>query len=241
MKTRTVLRSLMACRGCGSVFMGVVNSGNPSQFCSDRCRERNRPWRPNDRGRCRRCGEKSGLSKFCSPCLSARAQERAVAAKARKAAKRLAVVANRTRPCQQCGALFTSKSALALYCSGVCKGRHHHPIAQWEGRECVECGASFLPRSKSHTHCTSRCTKRPSKIHAKRIAKWRTLIGERDNWTCYLCSTPIRLDVGAPHPLAYSVDHVVPLSAGGRDALDNLRCAHLRCNIEKADDLIWVA
>jgi len=47
-----------------------------------------------------------------------------------------------------------------------------------------------------------------------------------------------------PHPLSPSVDHVIPVSAGGSDRDDNLRAAHWGCNKAKGDQLpgveVWV-
>lgn len=52
---------------------------------------------------------------------------------------------------------------------------------------------------------------------------------------CWLCGEPIRYDItGRPagrHPDAFTLDHIVPISRGGR-LLDpaNARSAHRRCN-----------
>jgi 5-methylcytosine-specific restriction endonuclease McrA len=34
-----------------------------------------------------------------------------------------------------------------------------------------------------------------------------------------------------------SVDHIVPLSRGGRDAPDNMQIAHKECNVRKGDKI----
>jgi len=43
----------------------------------------------------------------------------------------------------------------------------------------------------------------------------------------------LRTDVPPTHPLAFVVDHVVPLALGGSDEILNLRPAHSRCNLRK--------
>ena len=55
---------------------------------------------------------------------------------------------------------------------------------------------------------------------------------------CHICEEPIDLD--APRQVGkegwergYHVDHVIPLSKGGTDTLDNVRPAHGQCNIVK--------
>ena len=61
---------------------------------------------------------------------------------------------------------------------------------------------------------------------------------------CALCGDEIdytlRFDVnpdGAriPHPLSFTVDHIVPLNKGGADTLENKQAAHWLCNRLKSD------
>jgi len=55
----------------------------------------------------------------------------------------------------------------------------------------------------------------------------------RDQWMCHLCDVPIPTDARWPHPLSASMDHVTPLSRGGAHTYDNIKSAHLTCNISK--------
>jgi 5-methylcytosine-specific restriction endonuclease McrA len=41
-----------------------------------------------------------------------------------------------------------------------------------------------------------------------------------------------------PHPLSFVVDHIVPLSKGGTDTLDNKAASHRSCNAAKAARLV---
>lgn len=52
---------------------------------------------------------------------------------------------------------------------------------------------------------------------------------------CHICGKVI--DYTLPHldPMAYVVDHIVPLAAGGPDALANKAAAHRACNRAKGD------
>lgn len=52
---------------------------------------------------------------------------------------------------------------------------------------------------------------------------------------CHLCGRPIDLTVRYPDPEAFTVDHVVPTSLGGSDALETLRPAHNRCNRQRSN------
>lgn len=40
---------------------------------------------------------------------------------------------------------------------------------------------------------------------------------------------------GIWNPEAFEADHIVPLSKGGRDAVENMRAAHGRCNRAKGN------
>lgn len=56
---------------------------------------------------------------------------------------------------------------------------------------------------------------------------------ERDGWTCYLCRLATDPHASPFSPTSPTVDHVVPLSAGGVHAMANARTACLGCNSAK--------
>jgi hypothetical protein len=61
-------------------------------------------------------------------------------------------------------------------------------------------------------------------------------IGDRDGWLCGICqdiARPVDPDPDAPRALSPSIDHIVPVSAGGRHARSNVRITHLWCNVER--------
>ncbi|WP_216892076.1 HNH endonuclease [Nocardia alni] len=62
----------------------------------------------------------------------------------------------------------------------------------------------------------------------------RTMIKERDNYTCRYCSISL---VAEPH-LLLEVDHIVPVSRGGLTAPDNLQTLCWRCNRTKSNKII---
>ncbi|MEU0691432.1 HNH endonuclease [Streptomyces uncialis] len=62
----------------------------------------------------------------------------------------------------------------------------------------------------------------------RRLVAWQRAFG----LPCWICGHNIPTSVdGQRHPLAFTLDHLVPLSRGG-DLLDpaNARSAHRRCN-----------
>lgn len=71
--------------------------------------------------------------------------------------------------------------------------------------------------------------KRQTKFSSNRWNR-KHLVNKYGN-ICHICKKPIEdmKDV--------TVDHVIPLSKGGMDTLDNMRPAHETCNQEKADEV----
>lgn len=60
----------------------------------------------------------------------------------------------------------------------------------------------------------------------------------RDGWICQLCGTPVDKAAKPRAPLAPSLDHIVPLSRGGRHEVGNLAAACFPCNCSKNDRLL---
>ena len=66
--------------------------------------------------------------------------------------------------------------------------------------------------------------------HRKQIAR-----GKPD---CGICHEPIDYTI-TDHldPMAYVVDHIIPLNKGGTDTIDNKTAAHRSCNRSKSDHM----
>lgn len=56
---------------------------------------------------------------------------------------------------------------------------------------------------------------------------------ERDGWVCGLCGEPIERSLAWPDPASVSLDHVLPLAAGGEHSRANTQAAHWICNVRK--------
>lgn len=55
------------------------------------------------------------------------------------------------------------------------------------------------------------------------------------DWHCYLCKTPIDPRRRCPDWRAATIEHIVPIGAGGTHTWDNVVPAHYKCNMDKAD------
>lgn len=67
--------------------------------------------------------------------------------------------------------------------------------------------------------------------HKKLPKSWRGVVAERDGGECWLCGKALDVERA-------TLDHVLPRSMGGQDALDNLRLAHFRCNVRRSSDVL---
>ena len=53
--------------------------------------------------------------------------------------------------------------------------------------------------------------------------------------SCKLCGECVLFNRSRPHPLSPSVDHIIPISRGGENTIENVQLAHLRCNKVKGN------
>ena len=70
--------------------------------------------------------------------------------------------------------------------------------------------------------------------------KHRTTIA-RNQPPCAICGQPIDYTLPHDNPMAYVVDHILPLSAGGPDTIDNRQPAHRVCNRQKSDKVSGIS
>lgn len=92
----------------------------------------------------------------------------------------------------------------------------------------------------SRRYCSKRC--KQAAITERRNARKRKAyvadvnrqaIYERDGWRCHLCGKKVKRHAAAPHPLAPTLDHVIPLARGGTHEPANVATAHFLCNSRK--------
>ena len=156
--------------------------------------------------------------------------------------------------CPECGDMFLGYPN-QVRCSIACanKSRAEDPAviaarraerAYWrrarecpvEFGECVACGRtfSFDPRW-GRTTCSDECSKMMRSNRRRPWRKFASRVYERDGFTCWLCNTETLTEYVMGDPLSPSLDHVVPRSRGGDDAMGNLRTAHMICNAYRRD------
>lgn len=152
-----------------------------------------------------------------------------------------------------CGNIECKKAAKKLRSQNWVKPKPK--LIQYETRECKECGELFSVNSRmSNVYCSKDCRRKAeNRKNDKRIPKAQRVdnislkrLYKRDNGICYICggkcdwnSQAISKN-GNPYPgdLYPVIEHVIPISKGGLDAWDNVRLAHWKCNLDKADGVI---
>lgn len=77
-------------------------------------------------------------------------------------------------------------------------------------------------------------SKRKAKGSRKYPGNWLTECCEEQKWRCHYCGTLLRKK---PHKteahLLATIDHVIPISVGGKNCRTNVVAACIRCNQEK--------
>lgn len=192
----------------------------------------------------------------CKPRLSPAAEARARARRRAVSAERLAGSAKK---CPQCRVEFTPRYTVRqVYCSTACGTKYRVQHRQVDA--CGEDGCGRLVRARGmcgmHYRRWERANgrvrpdpwndRRRAGYHLRRAQKKGAAVGdgflpgevfERDGWVCGLCGEDVPRDAQHPDPMSASVDHVVPLSRGGAHSIENVQCAHLRCNVRKGANM----
>ncbi|MGI8313327.1 HNH endonuclease [Saccharopolyspora hattusasensis] len=57
---------------------------------------------------------------------------------------------------------------------------------------------------------------------------------------CWICGKQINLDLPPNHRMSFTADHIVPLSLGGSNTLDNARPAHRSCNSKRSNRIDYI-
>lgn len=111
--------------------------------------------------------------------------------------------------CRKCAApLRTVGTGARWYCDG-CRD------------EAVAETARELRRDAKHR-------RRARKAGGERV--YRAKVAERDGFRCHICGEKVLMGNAVPHPKAPTLDHLVPLAAGGTHEPGNVRLAHFLCN-----------
>lgn len=134
------------------------------------------------------------------------------------------------------------------------RGAYHRDWARSHPKDntSVECPLARAERAyrKRHPKDTCGASRRWRKAHPQEAAersrrrkalKRGATIGPidieaikiRDKMRCCICGRKVNEKLKHPHPDSLSFDHSHPLSLGGSHSQNNLRVAHLHCNLKR--------
>lgn len=225
-------RRTRQCASCGVTFVAHKWSGKALRgevvegtYCSSVCRA-------------------ATIKKYAS-----RAEKEREHARARS--RRLASLRQEARPfipCVICGDPF-KQHGNKRFCSQSCRLTSSLlpvPKSPIQPRSCLVCSAVFAPAKNPRTAtCSDVCLserRRAQRSVEKATRKNRLAAGQaelvhpllvfrRDGWKCHLCGKKtLASKRGSSHKLAPELDHILPLSRGGRHSYDNVACACRKCN-----------
>lgn len=246
------------CRQCGAPFIFALR-GKPQAFCGKRCgwawwrahsrvrkREAQRLAAPGEQRTCVVCQASfiipfgvSRKPKYCTdPC-----RRKAAAQRARKPIP--------DRLCLGCGAVISAPAGgtKRQYCSQRCGHRARVLARSAPPQPCDYCGGDAGIHGQTlrpRRFCSDRCK---AAVHgAQRRARERHAFVEyvshfaiymRDKGVCALCRRPVDLRLKPPDSMSMTLDHVLPLSRGGKHERGNVQLAHWACNSRKGAKVGW--
>lgn len=225
----------VTCRSCGDVRMARADT-RPGTLCEPCTIDRlfsQQAESSRESSRVNRWGDKG-------------ARRRA------QAERRLAIAAEgfstgkifRAGPCVVCAAptIATGGHRLAKnqLCSVQCRETFLRDSVGGSHFNCLSCGAGFLSVQPAAKFCSAKCARRVNsearrarKREAFAVPVNRKQIFDRDRWVCQLCRKSIDPADRVPHPLAATLDHIIPLASGGTHEPSNCQAAHFICNSRK--------
>lgn len=241
------------CLQCGAEFKNRraldFRKKNPQQtVCSRKCwREYRRALMPV----CSVCGRNhNGTEDKCCDCTRKAKQEKALNKTCQICGKEFVAMSVQTVRCsRECDKENARRKATER------ATMLHNATAR--PTQCKWCGEIFTPEygSKKRVYCSDECGKksgRESMKVAKRKRKYAELaradndcyynpislkrLYDRDGGKCGICGKKVdwslqRSGKQGPHPMCATRDHIIPVSCGGAHTWNNVRLAHMTCNI----------
>lgn len=249
------------CRDCSREYMRQYMADHPEKYykacpkCDGQC--------AINAETCRQCRRKPAFTVTCAQCRAPfetnRVNARCCSAQCKKAYSSRDQYRHKVDPlngtaaeCVWCFVAFDFSSHRPC-CSAVCSSERDRHWLTWKqplschlpqcvdcstvialtanGKRCSDCQVRFDGTRRNHSHARRKRAERngDSDIH------WR-LLGDRDTWRCHLCGERVPKVAGtARNDRGATVDHLLPIAAGGTHTWDNVALAHRKCNLSRGD------
>ncbi len=146
----------------------------------------------------------------------------------------------RSRLCTYCGRVFETFDKILNICS-KCSGGFEMTRRGDEGKWskiCEQCEMGYFSRNPNQRFCGISCSKTYKKKESGETKPEdymvsREIIFKRDGYKCIYCGKSSIEDGVKLH-----LEHIYPISKGGREDLFNLATSCKRCNIKKGTSLL---
>lgn len=116
-------------------------------------------------------------------------------------------------------------------------------------KNCVYCSKEFNAKNVNQKWCKpshkerfrDKVTKRIKEKQLRKLGKTRPdiinkhMIFDRDGYICQICLKPITKNLPPHDWQSATLDHIIPISAGGQHTMDNLQSSHKICNFHKGN------
>lgn len=212
---------------CRSIFYGINKVERACGFC----------------GNVYICNASNNQKLFCSKSCGAKARKNKIKV---------------TRSCLICSESFLTAFDHQRFCSRRCRESNYYLKAYGSSEKpktytstCAWCAESIVKDTPFYhpTHYHRDCAKKAerARYRLKTIKRQGASTGirisvdelaERDGFICYLCNGQVDMTVPRLSPNGATVDHIVPISRGGLDTLENIKLTHWKCNRAKGAKLI---
>ena len=227
------------------------------KYCSPACASRHAADQRRGSYYCEYCGSQRwsdhpSRNRFCSRSCAGKAKS--MAAMLRKQEKKRMHEIEMTCQCDWCGDTFVAVSSTNRFCSSECQysaalqASHDKHVLQFvpEKRFCPQCGMQFTTtlHAQSKIYCSERCE---HKAHiGKRAEQMKTAfvepVGLKTTYrsyegVCGICGLPVPECNDPASDWGPTVDHIVPISKGGKHRKSNCQLAHRLCNSLKLDTI----
>ncbi len=165
--------------------------------------------------------------------------------------------------CAVCSKLFTAQRK-AETCSDKCFNKKANEGQKKRDRRlhkeywddampliCKECGIEFKPKYAGlRFYCSNKCQRRMLKAQQKKYKLIREgkisegddisieVLYKRDQGKCQRCDRKLTLSSKVPNKRAPTIDHIIPLSLGGKHEWSNVQLMGFRCNLLKGNGIV---
>ena len=218
------------CGYCGITCTRPATRGQKPRWCSTECRLKG-GYQKNLCADCSKPGIRNGSIR-CSECATLKAAQRGreTAQASRIAARRTAAQRRLDKAAQGTAARSIKVSAHCIICTT-------NYVTIWYGNHATTrtCSDTCAKERLREERRQNKDRRRARKKNAFVANVYRKKVFEADGYRCHLCNKKTDPTKPAPHPKAPTVDHIIPLAAGGTHEPSNCRTACFLCNSRKGD------